>query len=163
MRNIQKAFKWIVGILQEHEIPFQITGGLAARVYGSNRPLADIDIDIPEDRIEEIAADVKSHVIFGPGRFVDDNWDLTLMTLNYENQEIDISSDRVKIRNARTGKWEENKTDFAQSENHEIYGISVQVIKKDKLIEYKRVLNRSVDAEDIKKIIESSRRIGNKA
>ncbi|HLC94380.1 MAG TPA: hypothetical protein VJH96_02335 [Patescibacteria group bacterium] len=43
-RDTKKAFRWIVGILQTYKIPFQITGGFAARFYGANRPLYDIDI-----------------------------------------------------------------------------------------------------------------------
>ena len=152
MKNTEKAFRWIVGILRKHDMPFQITGGLAARIYGSDRPLADIDIDVPEERIKDISAGVKDYIIWGPDRFVDDNWDLMLMTLKYEDQEIDICSDIVKIRNAGTGKWKETRTDFTQSENHEIYGISVPVVKRDKLIEYKKILNRPVDLEDVEAI-----------
>lgn len=162
MKNTEKAFYWIVDILGTHHIPFQITGGMAARIYGSHRALADIDIDIPEEKFDDILIDVKEYIVFGPKRFVDENWDLLLMTLNYEGQEIDICSDRVKIHNAKTGEWQENRTDFLHSENHEIYGILVPVIKKDKLIEYKQILNRQVDAEDIKEILESSYGLVNK-
>ncbi len=139
MKSTEKAFNWIVGILRSHKILFQITGGMAARVYGSHRALADIDIDIPEEKFDEILADMKEYIVFGPKQFIDANWDLLLMTLNYEGQEIDICSDRAKMRDTRIGEWHESQTDFLQSENHEIFGILVPVINKDELIEYKKM------------------------
>lgn len=48
MRQSKDALVGIVSLLRKQEIPFVITGGLAAPVYGSKRPLVDIDIDIPE-------------------------------------------------------------------------------------------------------------------
>ena len=40
----QSAAKWIVSQLRERNIPFLICGGLAARGYGSQRDLHDIDL-----------------------------------------------------------------------------------------------------------------------
>lgn len=153
MKNTEKAFRWIIGILRKHEIPFQIIGGLAARVYGSSRELVDIDINIPEGKFGDIVPDVKEFIVYGPERFIGENWDLLFMTLKYENQGIDICSDKAKIRNARTGSWKENHTNFSESEIHEIYGMSVPVIKKESLIEYKKSLSRPVDIEDIEAIL----------
>lgn len=48
MKNAKAALIWIADILKKQQIRFQISGGLAAIAYGANRPLADIDIDIPE-------------------------------------------------------------------------------------------------------------------
>ena len=154
MNNIEKAFHWIIEILRKRDVPFQVTGGLAARVYGSERPLHDIDIDIPEDRFQDILPDVKDHITFGPDRFVDEHWDLRLLRLNYEGQQIDICGDDTKIRSARTEKWEDCRTNFLASDDHDLYGTLVPVIKKDDLIEYKKALGRPVDREDITAILD---------
>ncbi len=41
----KKTLKWIIGIFTKHKIPFVVSGGLAARAYGSVRKLRDFDFD----------------------------------------------------------------------------------------------------------------------
>lgn len=79
-KNTKAAFHWIVNILKKFNTPFQIAGGLAAIVYGANRPLEDIDIDIPEEYFSLIKEEVKDFIIYGPAQFKDETWDLMLMT-----------------------------------------------------------------------------------
>ncbi len=88
--DARAALAWIVGALRERGVPFQITGGLAARCYGAKRPLVDIDIDVPEEHLPSLGRVLAEHVVFGPGRFRDDDWDLTLLTLRYAGQNIDL-------------------------------------------------------------------------
>jgi hypothetical protein len=64
MRQTKEALHWIVGILRKHKIPFQITGGFAANIYGSTRLLADIDIDLPDKDIFDILPKVQKYVIY---------------------------------------------------------------------------------------------------
>ena len=64
-RDTEAALRWIVRILQEGNIPFQITGGFAARMYGSMRALADIDIDVAGNRLNELAELVKEYSKYG--------------------------------------------------------------------------------------------------
>ncbi|NTW15414.1 MAG: hypothetical protein HGA38_03515 [Candidatus Moranbacteria bacterium] len=40
------AMKWIVGVLDGVGVPYRIGGGLATALYGSGRPVNDIDISI---------------------------------------------------------------------------------------------------------------------
>ena len=47
-RDTEAAFRWIVGLFKKHQIPFSNRGGFAARAYGVQRELHDIDFDIPE-------------------------------------------------------------------------------------------------------------------
>ena len=149
METAEKAFLWIVGILRKHNVPFRISGGMAARAYGSKRALADIDIDIPEEKFDDILPDVKEFMTDAPERFVGNGWDLLIMVLNYHGQAIDISGDKVKIQNPKTSEWTKLDVNFSDVENIEIFGISVPVIKKEKLIAYKKILSRPVDILDI--------------
>ena len=151
------AFYWIVNILKTLNIPFQITGGLAAVVYGSNRPLEDIDIDIPEECFALVKEEVKDFIIYGPHRFKDETWDLMLMTLKYNGQLIDLAGVyNTKIFNKKTQKWQVCHVDFSKAEMKQCFDLEVPVMSKDELLFYKKIIARPVDLIDIEQIEMSS-------
>ncbi len=154
MKSPSNTFHWIVGILQKHKVPFVVTGGLAAKSYGSPRKLNDIDIDIHDADFEKIAEDIKPYLTFGPAHFVDERWDLLLATLNHEGQDIDLSGgDTLKICDNRTGEWHIMPTDFDNTEEREIFGLKVPVIVRGDLVDYKSMLqgeHQQVDIEAVK-------------
>lgn len=153
MKNPKKTFQWIIGVLNKHNVPFVVTGGLAGKSYGSLRPLNDIDIDIHDKDFDLIMDDIKPHIVFGPGHYEDERWNLLLATLNHEGQEIDISGgDTLKICDARTGEWKLNQTDFYNIERREIFGITVPVILRGDLIGYKSMLQGEHQQVDIQAV-----------
>jgi len=157
VKDTEGAFKWIVKLLKKHEVPFQISGGFAARLYGSMRELADIDIGIPDKSFEKILPDVNEYLIYGPKHYRDDEWDLKLMTLKYKNQKIDIAGrDTIKIFDKINNAWIPAHRDLSISENQEVYEITVPVIPKSALIAYKKKIGREVDILDVKAMEEYS-------
>ena len=153
MKQTKSALKWIVGILERHKVPFQVTGGLAAEMYGSRRELADIDLEIPENDFLPILKDVKRHIIFGPKRLKDKNWDIFLMTLEYGDQKIDLAGAYSElIRGEKRKRWVLQNTHFDEGPVKKIYGIRVHVARKKDLVAYKKELGRPVDKIDVKEI-----------
>lgn len=153
MNKAKTALVWITNILKKHQIPFQITGGLAAMAYGANRPLVDIDIDMPDNQFDLIKGDVASYIIYGPARFKSDKWDLLLMTLNYQGQEIDLSgADSTHIFNEQTKEWVKLHEDFALVTLKKVFDLDLPVIPIKNLIYYKKILAREVDIIDIAQI-----------
>lgn len=151
VRNTEAAFRWIVGLLTKHNIPFQIAGGFAARAYGAERELYDIDFDIPEADVEKILPEIKPYLVYGPTQYKDDHWNLLLLTLSYEGQRIDISSAHdAKKFDAAAQAWVSARVDLDTFQMMEVYGIMVPLIPKATLIEYKKKLGRDVDREDVK-------------
>lgn len=151
--HTQNALRWICQLLRDLDVPFQITGGLAARAYGASRPLVDIDLDIPDELFAKVKNEVQPYITFGPARYQDESWDLILMTLSYEGQLIDISgATEVRIFNQQTKAWENLTTDFSRAEMKHVFDIIVPVIAKSELIFYKKALARSVDLIDVQQI-----------
>ena len=151
-KDTEDAFKWIVGLLQKHKIPFQISGGFAARLYGSERELNDIDIGVPDNALGILAPDVKEYITLGPKHLVDDKkWDLQIMGLRYKGQEIDlVGRDSIRLFDKNTNDWIPGHRDISKSEMKQVYGLTVPVIPKKALIAYKKKLLREVDILDIK-------------
>ncbi|MES2203470.1 MAG: hypothetical protein V4474_04065 [Patescibacteria group bacterium] len=149
-KNTEAAFRWIVDLLQKHSIPFQISGGFAARLYGSQRKLHDIDIGIPDDRFEELLPELKQYITYGPAHYVDEQWDLKLVSLTYEGQDIDIAGrTTIKFFDTDTQSWAPAHQDLTKSETKEVYSLTVPVIPKAALIAYKKKLGRAVDIQDV--------------
>lgn len=141
MRDTQKTLRWITDILKKHDIPFAVCGGLAAKSYGSPRPLNDIDIDIPVYGFAKILPDIASYIVFGPAHFVDERWNMHLATLNHYGQEIDIGGgDEVKICDNRDQQWKNIPTDFADIEMRDIFGVLLPVLSRRQLAAYKCML-----------------------
>lgn len=148
--NIKPVLRWIVDILNELNIPFHVTGGLAAIAYGASRPIYDIDIDIPEDQLQKLFEKIIEYVTFGPGNFKDPDWDLTMMTVRYEDVSIDISGAYTgKIFDKKVNKWVPYDSDLKYTVQKEILGMTLPVISRDILINYKRLLARPTDLQDI--------------
>lgn len=150
-KNAKRAFKWIVKILRKYKIPFQITGGLAAKVYGGKRPLLDIDIDVPNNRLEDILPDVQGKIVSGPRWDLVESFKVFLLRLDYRGQQIDVSGALgQKIYNSSKKKWIDCPVNLSDFEEHEVFGVKVPVISKKDLIEYKKILGREVDLEDLR-------------
>ncbi len=151
--NQKESLQWIVSILQKHNIPFQISGGLAAKIYGSTRPLNDIDIDVPEGRITEIVDDVKDYIDFGPMQYTDEKWDVYILALTRNGQDFDIGgAENAKIYNETTGAWDAIPTDPTDANWIEFAGMKLPVMQKEELVAYKSLLNGEHQQEDIKAI-----------
>ena len=153
MKNTKAALKWITEILNDNAIPFQITGGFAARLYGSNRPLYDIDLEISDNDFEKLTPFVKGYLFYGPDRSKDETFDILLMTLEYKGQLIDISGANTDmLYNKEAKRWESCNTDITQAVEMEVYNLRVPVATWQSLLEYKKRAARPTDLEDVKNI-----------
>ena len=153
MNNLEKAFHWIADILDAKGIPFQIAGGLAARIYGSQRPLNDIDIYIPMDQFSSLRESVESYIVWGPERYNDDIWDIVFTKIVYANQKIELADAlTTRIYDRKRKIWIDHKIDFREATFVTLFGRKVSVMPEEQIIEYKSILDRDCDREDISDI-----------
>lgn len=147
------ALIWIIEIFKKENVSFRISGGFAAKVYGSDRELADIDIEIFEKDLKKIFNITKQYAVFPLAQYKDENWDLPLMTLEYQGQVIDIcGGDNIKIFNKNTKEWEKFLFDINNSPIRNVQGVDVPIISLDDLIGYKSKSRREVDLIDIQNL-----------
>lgn len=147
------ALRWIIGVLNTNGIQYQISGGFAAKLYGSPRKLNDIDIDISERFFSKILPEIKAYITFGPERFKDGKWDLELVTLNYFGQEIDLGGiDSAQISNFDRSKWITLPPLSPKTQDIEVEGVWVKVIPPHDLIAYKEQLDGAHQIIDIQAI-----------
>jgi hypothetical protein len=135
---------WIVGVLNRLGYEYQVTGGLAAHLYGSKREVYDIDIEVSDSVVWELASECNDYVVYGPSRYVDEHFDLLLMTLDYHGQLIDVCGiDTMYL------KGEKQNICLKNYNRTKVSGIDIRVVGLDDLLCYKRILGREVDLLDI--------------
>ena len=138
-----EALDWILSILRKNNIDYQITGGLAANLYGSKREIYDIDLEVSDSDVYRLSEICREHIIYGPERYVDEHFDLLLMTLDYGGQLIDVCGiDSMSIRG------ESQEIDLGSAVEVDGY----RVVGLGDLIAYKKLLCRDVDLIDIRNI-----------
>lgn len=156
--KIIKALHWIVKILDENNIPYKIGGGFAASIYGSPRPVNDIDISLSGKYFPIIIPKVSNYIIAGPKHYLNEKWDCETISLNYQGQDIDMTDiDSLKMTN-------KEKTEWIQAKERRIFdavvinidGVNVSIMDPRDLIAYKKELDgdhQLVDIEAIRKYI----------
>jgi len=151
--NSEEALNWIISFLESREIPYLICGGLAAKAYGSQRPLHDIDLYVADRNYEAVAEFGHKYITYGPERLTDHNWNVEYVQFKYMGQKIEVGSSKdIQIFDAIKHEWHQEELDFEKYTEIDILGKSVRVMEKQTLIDYKRKLNREIDIADIEQI-----------
>ena len=143
------ALSWVVGILRDHEVPYQIVGGLAAKIYGAPRPLVDIDLYAPLGRAKDALAAMAPHIIWGPAYYKDQSWDITFLKADYQGQRVEIGdSEGARFFDVAGRRWVDQGIDYTASCRRIVAGLEVDVMPLPDLLAYKRLLGRPVDQLD---------------
>jgi hypothetical protein len=138
----------------DNKISFQATGGLAAIAYGATRPLYDIDIDIYKNDVEKVRSLLKQYIVEDWNNELEgdeDSFDLWMMTLDMDGVSIDISQLEESHVRKIGGDWVA-QPEIMDIEMRTVEGIELPIQNKQHLIEYKLLIARDTDLEDVEQM-----------
>ncbi len=159
------ALKWIVHILNKNNIPYRIGGGFAAHMYGSSRPVNDIDFSLSGEYFPIIVSETKDYITAGPKHYSNAKWDCNTLSLNYQGQQIDITDiDTLKMSSREKTEWFQTKDHFRKfpTITKVIENIEISLIDPRDLIAYKKELAdnehqyQMLDVQAVEKYIENN-------
>ncbi len=143
-RRTIEALKWIVGILDDNGIPYRIGGGLATHLYGSGRPVNDIDISLSGQHFPTIVPLVRKYIVAGPKHYRNEKWDCETLSLSYHGQDIDLTDvDTLLMRDKDDTTWIRNREIYGKwpDVRKDIEGVIVTLMHPRVLLEYKEHLS----------------------
>ncbi len=138
------GLKWIVTLLNTINAPYRIGGGTATHLYGSGRPINDIDISISGKYFPSILSLVEEFITTEPTHYLDEKWDCTTLSLNYHGQDIDLTDvDTLLMRSNDKKEWIRNKEIYEKHPNQtvQVDDISITLMHPKVLLEYKEHLS----------------------
>jgi predicted nucleotidyltransferase len=157
------ALKWIATILNDSGIPYRMGGGAATNLYGSGRPVNDIDISMAgKEYFSVILPLVKEYIVTNPTHYQDEKWDCVTLSLNYHGQDIDITdSETLLMRSKDNTHWIENKYIYRKYPDvvREVDGVPVSLMDPRVLLEYKQELtgdHQEFDRKFLEQYIQSN-------
>ena len=146
----QSAAKWIASLLRDRNIPFLVRGGLAARAYGSQRDLHDIDLFVPGEHFLSVVQAGQPFISKAAAHRQEEGWNLTYVQFKYEGVKVEVgNADRAQIFDAQNRTWVALNIDFSRYETVHLLGLELPLMLKEDLIWYKSLLSRPVDIEDV--------------
>ncbi|MCE8040119.1 hypothetical protein HOP58_20735 [Halomonas sp. MCCC 1A11062] len=144
----------MVSLLRSRNIPCLICGGLAAKGYGASRPLHDIDLFVPAESFAQVVAAGQAYISKPAKRYKEEGWNLEYVQFLYEGVKVEVgNASGVSIYDVGRQVWTELAIDFSRHRTMTLLGLELPVMQKEDLIQYKTMLGRTVDEQDIREML----------
>ena len=153
-KKVGEALAWIVGVLERRGVPYQVVGGLAARAYGAERPIVDVDLYVPFNRARNALEEIRPNVVWGPEHYAGEEWDLTFLKANFRGQRVELgySSSGPRFFDRSRERMVPQRVDYDAGVRIEIFGVRAWVMPEEDLVRYKLALGRQVDLADVEQM-----------
>lgn len=160
----ESALAFIIPILHKYGFRWVITGGFACYVYGVDRMLTDIDIDIDTSKdsseFKNFLKELEPYITQPLLHFVDENYDNFNFELTYNNQIIDICPMQELLILSKDRNIYESfyKSGFPEIEIANFKGFELPLLTKEAIIKNKEMLIKKDtwqkrDIDELRKII----------
>ena len=143
-----RVLRVLVEKLQSAGFRFEISGGLAAKIYGSPRPLYDIDLEIAKGDSDAVRALFQTFIVHDWYHCTDGRIDCQLLTLEIDGVPVDISQVEGTAMTTPNGQRIAFEPDLSKAVPVTVHDLSVPVEAKDELLAYKRIIHRPEDLAD---------------
>jgi hypothetical protein len=138
----------LVHLLESHSITYQVTGGLAGNIHGSEWPLQDIDIDVAAVDMSRLAELLAPHVTEPLGPYVDAEFDVHLVQLEISGVSIEVSQAEEGYGITAAGR-QPMPTDLRRRSKTNLWGLELYVQPLEDIILYKSLIGRSADLKEL--------------
>jgi hypothetical protein len=144
----KSALSFIVPLLEKYNFKWVITGGFACYVYGVNRMLTDIDIDIATSKdsneFQEFYKELEKYITQPLENFVDENYNNFNFEFTYNGQIIDVCPMKELMIFNKSHKTYESfyKDGFPVVEVANFEGFDLPLLSKQAIIENKEMLTK---------------------
>jgi len=112
----------------------------------------DIDVEVVQKDIQLVAALLRDYTIRPLSRFVDEEFDLMLLTIRIHDVEVDINQVEDAFLFTKGIKTPLD-TDISRKNRRCFLGLEMYVQPLSDLIKYKKLLVRQADVSDLIKLI----------
>ena len=148
------TLKFLVCFFATYGIEYQVTGGLAGIIHGSQWPLHDIDVDVPRVAFPTISNFLGDYVTYPYSRYVDSEFDSYVMCLKINEVEIDLIQAEEAHVHCKGQRILVN-LDISKAQRVFFMGLKLYVQPIAQLLGYKRLLKkRQADVSDLSKYAE---------
>ena len=139
----------LIGLLARWNVPYVATGGLAGNLHGAHWPLHDVDFDVPRGALRRLAAHHADAVRFGPAPYADAEFELELLTLRFDDVDVDLTAAETVVLRPPAGPPRPWPTDLAVADWRRVGALAVRVLPLDRLVAYKRFIGRHADLREL--------------
>ena len=153
--ELLKALAFAVPLFDQTGLPWIITGGFACYVYGVERDLSDIDIDLDcghaHPAFQSLLQTLEPFITMPLTHYTSDRYDNYNAEAVIDNTLFDFcSGDDLKVFDPATGRHELfYAAGFPQPVRVNFHGFNLPLLPPDLIIANKRQLMRPIDITDI--------------
>jgi hypothetical protein len=163
IRIAKEVVEYVSRFLKKHGLSWLISGGFACYVYGVDRPITDIDIDIlagkDDKKFKAFLNDLKDDISSQLQHFRNEHYDNYCFEITYKGQVVDFCTSKdLKVFDPKIGRFElfyENS--FPKPEVHLFEGLKIPLLPKALIIQNKEMILRDEfdkrDIDGLKKLI----------
>jgi hypothetical protein len=137
-----------IDYFESNNIKYQLTGGLAGNLYGSKWRLHDIDFETSFSNLAIIESHFAQFVTIKTSRYLDEEFSIWLLRLKVNDLEIDINEIEDFYLNGNI----KIETNVEKATDKVFFGRKVKVQPLEDIINYKKILNRQADLNDLMKL-----------